>query len=201
MADIIEPIGSTADDVITFSESNGLSTAGAYVGGFLVCGRYNYANTKINVGLRFPALAIDQGQQIDLAEIKVYQHDYTGNGVATWFGHDVDDAPAWASTTNLPRNITRTSASASVVAGTNGTVVAQDVTAIVQEILDRGGWTSGNDMAFLASVSTATGTGNRGFFWHDFSTPGGTPAVLEVTFTAAGGSGGAMPLVDGGLVN
>lgn len=182
--DVTDPISDTDDDVISFTNSPGLYNAGQYVGGFLLAGRYNYANTKVQTGLRFQGLAIPQGTQIALAELKLYQHDVnSGNVVVNWFGAAVDSAAAWSSG-NLPRNIPKTTASAPAVIGTDGTVVAQDVTSIVQEIVNRPGWSSGNSMAFLAEVSTATGSGNRGIFWHDFSTTDSVEPVLEVTFFA-----------------
>ena len=101
------------------------------------------------------------------------------------YGDDVDDAAVW-SAGNKPSGVTKTTANTALAFGTNDTFVSQDVTGIVQEIVNRAGWVSGNDMRF-ALLNTGAVQGYMRF--DDYSRAGTNHAILEVTFAAASSTG------------
>lgn len=114
---------------------------------------------QAHVGYRFRNVTVAKNATITSAKFVVLQHRYYGSTVAsvgTWYGWNVDNAPQF-STTNKPSTIVganRTTASAPWVdtASPDGyeTMVEHDVTPIVQELVNRAGWASGNSMALFA---------------------------------------------------
>ena len=130
-------------------------------------GDLNLANdgTKVQtVGIRFTGIDIPQGAIITSAYLQ-FQVDETGSGATSLLvrGEDADDAAAFANVAFNVSSRTKTDAAASWSPAAWTTVgeagLAQrtpDLTAIVQEIVSRGGWSALNDMAFII-----TGTGTR----------------------------------------
>lgn len=117
------------------------------------------------VGIRFQNLNIPQGTTILSASIQ-FTTDETDSGSTslTLRGHDTDNASIFSSSDYNISNRTLTSASVAwnnipawnTVGQSAANQRTPDVTAIVQEIVNRGGWNSGNAMAFVIS-----GTGER----------------------------------------
>lgn len=193
MADITEAIEATENDVLTLTRyaPGGFYSARSYVR----VARTQFYSGRQGGGFRFQGVAVDQGATIGLAELKLYQIATEGIVSARIHGDDVDDAAAWAGT-NRPAGVTKTTANTVLTVGTNGTVVAHDVTEIVQEIVDRAGWASGNDMRFAI---LGEGTNNFNVFIEDFSAAGANQAVLEITL-ATPDAGSVGSLINGGLV-
>ena len=113
------------------------------------------------VGIRFRALRIPAGTTITSAVLE-FETDETDSGTTslTIEGQDVDDAGIFTATNSNISSRTTTTASTSWSPGAWNTVSERhqsaDVSAIVQEIVDRAGWSSGNDMVFVI-----TGSGER----------------------------------------
>jgi len=116
------------------------------------------------VGLRFTGIDIPQGAIITEAYIQ-FQTDEVGSGATSLLirGEDADDAAAFANVRNNVSSRATTAASAAWAPGAWNTVgqagLAQrtvDLSDIVEEIVARSGWHSGNDMAFVI-----TGSGTR----------------------------------------
>ncbi|HHM21278.1 MAG TPA: hypothetical protein ENJ20_04565, partial [Bacteroidetes bacterium] len=114
------------------------------------------------VGIRFRDVTIPQGATITNAyiEFTVDETDYSTANF-TIHGEDTDDASGFSSSSYNISGRTQTSASVawnSVPNWDNVNDIYQtpDLSAIVQEIVNRGGWSSGNDMVFLIE-----GTGER----------------------------------------
>ena len=114
------------------------------------------------IGMRFQNIEIPQGTTILDAYIQ-FTVDETDSGPTsvTLFGQDIDNAPAF---TGSPGNISgRTSTTASVtwnnipawntVGAAGADQRTPDLTPIVQEIVNRGGWNAGNAMVFGISGS------------------------------------------------
>lgn len=142
---------------------------------------YNYV---VEDGFRFPSVGLSQGATIDLAELKVNVVGGSGSGVVgTVYGVDEDDAGAWGNGYDSPFNRARTTASASVsVVGTG--ILTIDVTAIVQEIVDRAGYAGGAiSFVFIATVGNGI---TRYLQLEDFDSAGTDEAQLEITLAAAG---------------
>jgi hypothetical protein len=114
------------------------------------------------VGIRFQNLAIPQGATI-LSAVIEFETDETNSGSTsvTVRGEDIDDAPTFTSADDNISDRTTTSASVAWNNIPSWSTVSErhqtpDLTSIVQEIVDRAGWSSGNDMVFII-----TGSGER----------------------------------------
>lgn len=112
-------------------------------------------------GMRFGNIAVSPGATIVSATLDIYVERIYREPRMIAHGVDADN-PAQFSSSNLPTNNTLTTASGEYNfsgegSATNYTVLNErkviDVTAIVQEIVDRGGWASGNAMSFILSTN------------------------------------------------
>ena len=131
------------------------------------------------VALRFRGVAIPPGATILAAHVQ-FQVDETGSAATTLTiaGQASDDAAPFARTTRNLSTRARTAAAvgwtppAWPAAGAAGAAQrTPDLAPIVQEIVDRPGWSSGNALALLV-----TGTGKRVAESFD-GVPGGAPLL------------------------
>jgi type IV pilus assembly protein PilY1 len=118
------------------------------------------------VGLRFQGIGIPQGATVTSAVIEFWPAA-TGSDVTNIriHGEDADDAAPFAATVNNVSARTRTTSNvnwSNVPAWDDVNVVRQspDLTGIVQEIVNRGGWCGDNAMAFVLELN-GTGGGPR----------------------------------------
>jgi hypothetical protein len=112
------------------------------------------------IGWRFTNVTIPQGSVIDAADVDWHRnsHDCISGAQCTVFinGVDVDDAAVWSSG-NKPSVQTLTTANKLYLLGVSdvtvligcGTNITQDVQNIIQEIIDRSGWSSGNALSIV----------------------------------------------------
>jgi len=116
------------------------------------------------IGLRFNGLDIPQGAIITSAYVQ-FQVDETDTGTTTLqiHGHDTDNALAFTSTNSDVSS--RQSTNATVAWSTDGWTTigeagakqqTEDISAIIQEIVNQPGWTPNNSMALII-----TGSGER----------------------------------------
>lgn len=109
------------------------------------------------VGLRFNNLNIPQGATITAAYIEFTANESTvsaGNPTITIRGQNADHAAAFTTGSNNISSRPTTSQSATwnpPAWAANSLQQTPDLTAIVQAIVNRSGWTSGNSMAFIFS--------------------------------------------------
>jgi len=110
------------------------------------------------VGLRFRGITIPQGTTVLSASIQFTTDEVdTGSTSLTIRGHDSDNSGTFSNVINDISSRTPTTASVAWNAIPAWNILGEsglnqqtpDLTAIVQEIIDRGGWTSGNSMAFI----------------------------------------------------
>jgi hypothetical protein len=94
------------------------------------------------------------------------------------------DNPAAFDGSNLPSGVAKTTATTSVSVNSTG-AKSFSVTAQVQEVVNRGGWASGQAMAFPL-VNTASGYNNCYFASYEQG-GGANKATLSITYTAAAG--------------
>ncbi len=148
------------------------------------------------IGLKFRGVNFAQNAPIQEAYIQ-FQTDETKSSGAVQLlvqGIAQDNASSFTTTyavTNAPKtsaSVTWTPPNWNVV-GATGSNERVNVTAIVQEIVDRGGWNSGNAMAF--SISWITGSGVR---TAEKGQNGGAP-ILYIRQTPS--SGGNFASADG----
>jgi hypothetical protein len=151
------------------------------------------------VGLRFPGLAVPRGAQVTAASIQ-FQTDEVSTDAAslTIRGQAVDNAASFSTASGNVSGRARTTAATSWLPPAWSTVGARgaeqrtpDLAAVVQEVVNRAGWASGNAMAFVL-----TGSGRRTAEAFE----GGAPAVLQVSYVTGGGGGATntAPVVDAG---
>jgi hypothetical protein len=177
-----ESITAGSDDVgsiwngvnfVSFSSTYGLQAAG------------HYTAFTFFAGLRFQTVAVPQGATIDSATLTINVIAQAGTPNLTVYGDDVDDAPAWANPSSRIKDITKTTASANVVNPGTG-LEAINVQSIVQEIVNRVGWASNNDMRFGFFDNVG---GNNIFNMEALEAAGTSEADLDITYTAAGSAG------------
>jgi type IV pilus assembly protein PilY1 len=152
------------------------------------------------VGMRFRNIQIPQGYNITGAYIE-FSADERDSGTTdlTIYGQAIDDAPGFGSNRHNISNRTKTSASVSwspepwtVVHRTYETT---DISSIVQEIVNRAGWTAGNDMVFIIEGSgkrvaeSYNGSHSKAPLLHvEFTT-----ALMHTIAATAGGGGSISP--------
>ncbi|MGH9867893.1 MAG: PKD domain-containing protein [Candidatus Polarisedimenticolia bacterium] len=144
------------------------------------------------VGMRFAALPIPRGAEVIEAWVQLQVDEVTSEATSlTWRGEASDQAATFAATSGNISSRPRTLASVTwsppawtaVGAAGPGQRTA-DLSAVVQEILSRPGWTSGNALALIV-----TGSGKRvAEAWNGSAT--GAP-LLHVTYLPPSGGGTA----------
>jgi len=142
------------------------------------------SSLRFNGGVRFEGLTLNSGDSIDVAYLTVYPinaiHD---DPSLTIYCEDVDDSNSFNTTKDV-NNRTKTSASTGW-SDTDIGITWQDTPSLVdevQEVIDRGGWSSGNDLTFLFFGSSSIG--NLHFYSYDGSTS--LCPKLHIEYTAGG---------------
>ncbi|MEL7531662.1 MAG: lamin tail domain-containing protein, partial [Bacteroidota bacterium] len=138
------------------------------------------------VGLRFENITIPYGQTITDAYIR-----FRSEGVDTMpvslsiYGEDIDNSPAFNANPNNLSNRTLTDTFSTWAPNgwdryfvSSGRHQTDELKAVVQEIVDRPGWASGNAMSFLIS-----GTGTRIFTSYESDTIEAARLVIETAVT------------------
>ncbi len=129
------------------------------------------------VGMRFAGVQLPQGAMVQEAYLEFTANDSDSGGTnLSIFGDDVGDSPTFGETTDKVRSRTKTSAVTNwngVPAWTENLIYrTPDISAVVQEILNRGDWGSGNAMSFII-----TGNGTREAESHNGS-PADAPRLV-----------------------
>jgi hypothetical protein len=157
-------------------------------GGGIVIG--NDGSPVVGV-LRFVNVTIPAGSTINTAVITLYGGTGALTGNYSLKAMDEDNSAQvtnWADGNGRPR----TTAAVTGNIGASGTVTLTDCTAVVQEVIDRGGWSSGNALQFYvgdvnqnttATFSDKNGAGTEPSIAIDYTEPSGpAPAVLSGLF-------------------
>jgi hypothetical protein len=132
-------------------------------------------------GLAFDIADIGSGNTIDTAVISIRFQDNTDWGTITVWGEDADNGQKF--TTALTA-LTKTSASATWAWSTHGTadyVAMPSVQSIVQEIVDRPGWSAGNTMTFQLGDEDQ---GSDVTQCYDYTDSAAYAAKLDIEYTA-----------------
>jgi len=136
------------------------------------------------VGLRFTGVEVPQGATINAAWIQ-FQVDESSADAASLLirAHDADDGTAFKTTSGDLSTRAKTAAQVPWAPGswlTPGlTQETPDLSPVLQEIVDRGGWSAGNAMVLLV-----TGTGRRVAESYEGSAAGA--ALLHLEYQAPG---------------
>jgi cysteine-rich repeat protein len=140
-------------------------------------------------GMRFTNVAIPQGALVSRASLEVSTRLYGGNPVddanVEIYAEDVDNADAFSSSGNFAARV-QTTASVSWVQKDMGAgpIRSPDISAVIQEVVNRPGWQSGNDLVIL--VKGHSGTGGV-FEMHSIDTESAKKPKLHITINGGGG--------------
>lgn len=171
-------VGASNNDLFyEFEGSGGLSGVGRFNVGY----SYN-TSRKLKGALRFPSVYIPNSKNLAGANVHMYVESREGNKeiFAKIWGIDEDNTNDFSS---YPMGRTKTSNSNthSYSETGSGGFFTIGVENIVEEIVARGGWASGNAMGFLVE-DNGTSTSDPGGYIYE--TWGGTKSFLEIRLDA-----------------
>jgi hypothetical protein len=159
-----------------------------------------YDGSNQTVGMRFNGVSVPKGASITNAWIQ-FTVDEAQSEATTLFiqGQAVDNATTFTTAKNNVSGRARTTASVrwdpvpwSTIGQAGLDQRTPNLSAVVQEVVNRQGWSSGNSL-----VIVITGTGHRTADAYDESTTGA--ALLHIEYQTASGSGGnTAPVVYAG---
>lgn len=134
-----------------------------------------------SVGMIFSSVSIPQGATIESAYVElVSRSSSTSTTAVTIYGEDVDNAATFAQASKISDR-TSTSATESWIipywSAADITYQSPDITDIVQEIVNRSGWSSGNAMNIMMSETS----GNRSAKSYNNSTTEAPRLVVRYT--------------------
>jgi len=192
MTDVNRQVADTNDDaqqVYPFADSDTKVTPP--VTGFLKIARGGDEATLCASGFRFTNITIEGGLTITAATLELYFH-VLFDDIATYIaGDDVDDSQNFV---DVPKVQTRPWTTLVHWEGTGfaaGWETSPDISAIIQEIIDRPGWASGNDMSILCLAGLGA---DCIALVRDYGTYPATAAKLNITYEppSAGGRSWGM---------
>ena len=113
---------------------------------------------RFDIGVRFANITIPVGSIITAAVLNLFLTKRPSSNQSFVIKGILETNPAvWTSSTR-PSQRTKTTATVNqtIGSGLNGYKTTEDITAIVQEIVNQGGWASGNATAFVIEESSTT---------------------------------------------
>lgn len=166
------PVAASTDDCIKYNTTFSVVLVSVFV---------THLSLAIEGGYRFLALDIEQGSTIVSAYLQIMPYDdWPAGGTATVKGEAVDDAATFSDLTDFDGR-TRTAASVTWNPGVWATGVwatSPNLASILQEIIDRPGWSSGNALVLLTAAPIGpTHSGDS------YDAEGENAPRLEVTWT------------------
>lgn len=176
-------VSASNDDAIENRSNGSVSRAG----NIEISSTYNPA------GVRFTNVTIPKNATIDSATLNVYVSSSSVDEPNLYiYGQAVDNAGEFLNATNDISSRTKTTAKttwyvASPGTGT-GSKTSPDITAVIQEIVNRAGWASGNALVLIfVDISGSN------FRFRSWDTDTATAAELTVNYTVSGGGGDPPP--------
>ncbi len=147
-----------------------------------------YANTNTVSFYRFTSVTIPQADTISTAVLTFKANgSQSGSPVSVNFVAVDEDNSATISSRADGLGRAQTSAAAawnSIASWTNNTEYSSpDIAAVVQEVVDRGGWTSGNAICILCIATVGSGVHRLAYD----ATSGAFTTKLDIDYTAGGG--------------
>lgn len=118
----------------------------------------------VDCGLRWQSVDIAQATTISSATLSVYINTHDGTLGADIRGIDEDNTATW-SDASRPSHRTKTTATITANEANwanwgNGNWATIDITSVIQEIVNRGGWVANNDIAIVIEDSLGAGANN-----------------------------------------
>lgn len=192
-ASVSVDVSAGADDGYETAQDTWSSTANPMPHGWKQIGKQNYDH---DLGLRFQSIGVGQGDTIDAATITlVYYSELTSaNLTSPTYAIDEDSCAAFGASAR-PSQRTLTTATIIWTLEENrirgDLEVSEEIKTLVQEVVDRPGWSSGNDMGFCV-FNDATG-GNHYIAYASYESSSYDPPQLDITYTPGVG-GAALPI-------
>lgn len=171
MTQVIVPITENADDGRWFE-------LGQFSINAITCG-HNFG-AEFSAFFRFLEVSVPQGVRIDTATLSLNITTASSPDCHV-YGVDVDNAASFSNPENLPPDAPRTTASTRFQPSSGG-IFDIDITAQIQEIIDRVGWVSGNNLALVA-LNNSEEEGTHLWNAEDFSTGGEHVATLTINWS------------------
>ena len=148
-------------------------------------------DTTDYAGLRFTGVTIPAGSTINSASLdfNVPSTSFDSPDL-TIYAEDTDDAATFAASANNVSGRTPTTATATWTATDIGTGIktSADFAAVVQEVINRGGWASGNDINIILKGRTAAAD-----FRFSASDGANPEAEINIDYTEPAAGGGQPP--------
>ena len=160
--------------------------------------RVGEATGDYDMGMSWDNVTVPAGATISSATVEVYMkwHQAGTDIVTRMQGFDVDDVAVFNATTNRPSQnaqttafVDRTYTDASDFA-TNTWLSLDDCTAIIQEIIDRGGWASGQALGVVLKENGSTASSRWQF--QDYGRQTAFAAKITIVYTA--GAAATIPV-------
>lgn len=159
------------------------ATVNTVNGVFSSTGVHPYGPNGSSAGYRFPNVSIPAGKVITSATLTVKPS--SGSGGTTNAGQfkavALDNVGVWSSG-NTPLSVPKVGGVTISNASGSSNAISTDVTSLIQTIVSRAGWSSGNALAIVYDSSGATGDG---FGVLDYSTSNADAARLSITYEDA----------------
>lgn len=147
-------------------------------------------------GWRWTNVTIPQGASITSATLQINMTCDFSPFTASVYAEDADNAGTMSGSGRRPSTWTLTTASAAIASSPGSGLETVGITSVIQEIVDRTGWSSGNALN-LAGIGA--GTGNKFMCVELLPNAGTNPAKLKIVYTAASGANLGALAGDGGL--
>lgn len=185
-----DTVAATADDAGYWRVAGGVCGWGNARTTLLFGNAYSAPNNcPIEGGIRWQAVAVDNGAVICSAILSVNPTSTTSEVVPTiWHGEDTASATEMTSYDLDVRLLTDASVTWDPDPWTSGVRDELDVTTLVQEVVNRGDWETGNDLMLIyADNGAATGAAHVRFFSsYDGSTILAPNLTIEYEVTISG---------------
>lgn len=139
-------------------------------------------------GFIWNSVTVPQGATITSAVLDLYSAQVTAGTTAKtiWYGVDEDNTSTFNTSTSYPEGKTLTTASVTkdfTVSTWSSTLgfgaETVDVTSLVQEIVDRAGWSSGNSLGIVAHDNGSSDNNYVGHSTYDRATDRGAKLTIE----------------------
>lgn len=183
MTSIVVQVSASNDDAIE-NRSNG---SVARTGNIEISSTYNPA------GVRFQNVTIPKNATIDSATLNVYVNSASVDEPNLYiYGQAADNAGEFINATNDISSRPKTTAKTTWYVASPGTgagsKTSPDIKGVIQEIVNRAGWTSGNALVLIfVDISGSN------FRFRSWDTDAATAAKLTVNYTVSGGGGDPDP--------
>ena len=143
-------------------------------GGQVRCCRNTDPDHRYSAGFRFHNVTIPQGATISTCVLHVYVEDIWQDDLhCDIYGHDVDNAPDFNDNQNIESQVQRPRTTATIAWDADalgaGWKSKSGLQSIIQEIVDRAGWSSGNGLVLLLIGEDGTPATDCIFFGYDQS--------------------------------